>query len=204
MDDKFEIRYPQKGDKLLVPWGQKRLFAGWMVGQWLWYPDAYKLAADKLAEQIEGHSWEDGLVFPVVFLYRHYVELKLKYLIIELDRLGGTDMNEKEFNKHKLIPLWIYVKKHLGCIRDANWDKEILRSLESLIKEFDQLDPNSYRFRYSHDTKFQENPLPESISITSFKEGMDAIESGFGYIDGGIDMETEGRRMEADFSDYSY
>lgn len=83
-DEDLEIPYPERGDKLLDPSrkpGEKRLFAGWMVGQWQWYPDAYKQAADKLVNQIEGHSWEDRLIFPVIFLYRHFVELKLKYLI---------------------------------------------------------------------------------------------------------------------------
>jgi len=203
LEDNFEIRYPKKGDKLVVHVGEKRLFSGWMVGQWRWYPDAYKEAADKLVDQIEGHSWEDGLVFPVVFLYRHYVELKLKYLIIEFDMLGGTVISDKEFNRHELVPLWNYVKGHIGCISGAVWDKEILRSLESLIKELDQLDPNSYRFRYSHDIKFQANPLPDSISLGHFKEGMAIIEAGFGYIDGGIDMETEGRSQEAAaYADY--
>ncbi len=206
--DDFEIPYPERGDKLIdhsrKP-GEKRLFAGWMIGQWQWYPEAYKQAADKLVDQIEGESWEDRLIFPVIFLYRHFVELKLKYLIIELDRLSATQMPVKEFNRHQFGPLWSYVKSHLGCIKNATWDKEIISSLENLIREFDQLDPDSYHFRYSHDTKFQQNPLPDFIDLKHFKESMAKIDAGFGYIDGGIDMETEGRALEADFNaDFSY
>jgi len=32
-----------------------------------------------------------------------------------------------------------------------------------------------------------------------FKQAMAKIEAGFGYIDGGIDMESEGRSLEANF-----
>jgi hypothetical protein len=201
----FEMNYPKRGDKLLdsAPQpGEKRLFSGWMKGQWLWYPDAYKQAADKLVDQIEGHPWEDRLIFPVIFLYRHFVELKLKYLIIELDRLSGTRIEDRQFNRHQLIPLWSYVKDHLNCIREASWDNEILSSLESLIRDFDRLDSDSYHFRYSHDTKFQQNPLPDSISLEHFKQALARMEGGFGYIEGGIDMEVEGRNLGADFNAY--
>jgi len=201
----FEITYPKRGDKLMPhsP-GEKTLFADWMTGQWHWYPDAYKQAADKLVDQVEGHSWEDILIFPIVFLYRHFVELKLKELIIELDSLSGTQIGDNEFKKHNLVPLWQYVKAHLACITNGQWDNDILAGLDDLIQELSQLDPTSFHFRYSHDTEFQPITLPHQISMTDFKEGINKIANGFGYIDGGIEMEREGRSQEADFNAHLY
>lgn len=135
-NDDFEIPYPERGDKLIDhsrKQGEKRLFAAWMIGQWHWYPDAYKQAADKLVDQIEGHSHEDRLIFPIIFLYRHFVELKIKEIIIQLDRLSGTQIAEKQFKKHQLMPLWSYAREHLACINNANWDNDILPSLERMI-----------------------------------------------------------------------
>lgn len=203
LPDDFDIDYPKRGDKLIAP-GDKTLFADWMAGQWHWYPDAYKKAADKLVGQIEGHAFEDVLIFPVIFLYRHFVELKLKELIKELDNLSGTRISDSDFKTHRLGPLWNYVKAHLGCIRDGNWDNDILPALENLVKELAQLDPDSYHFRYSHNTQLKEIPLPHAISLAHFKEAMTRIANGFAYIDVGIEMEREGRSLEADFNSHYF
>src|ERR1043166_1697277 len=115
-----EIRYPRIGDALIKETGGKQgklLFADWMVGKFCWYADGFKLAADKIVDQISGEPWDDQLINPVIFLYRHFVELKLKEIILELDSLGGTDVPKGIFMNHDLMNLWDYLKKHLSCIR---------------------------------------------------------------------------------------
>ena len=44
--------------------------------------DGYKAAADTLVEKTKSSlADQDSLVFPIVFNYRHFIELNLKYLI---------------------------------------------------------------------------------------------------------------------------
>ena len=195
--DEFEIRYPRKGDQLVEEGGDVRtLFGDWIKGKWFSYADGYKTAADLLVEKIEGHAPEDILVLPIVFMYRHHVELKLKYIITALDILSQTQI--PNLITHNLISLWNYIKDHLGCIRGGPFDTEMMSSLDRLIAELSNLDPDSYRFRYSHDTKFNENDIPRSINLSHFKATMQILSNGLSLIESGIDYERDCRALDAD------
>lgn len=157
--DEIEIRYPKNGDHLVEECGDPQtLFGDWIKGRWASYADGYKTAADILVEKIEGHAPEDILILPIVFMYRHHIELRLKYIITALDVLSQTQIPNLAI--HNLVPLWDYVKNHLCCIRGGPFGAELMASLDALITELSNLDPNSYRFRYSHDKKFNENIYP--------------------------------------------
>ena len=196
--DEFDIRYPQLGDHLIEQGGDaKTLFGDWIKGKWDSYANAYKAAADALVDKVEGHAPEDVLVLPIVFMYRHHVELKLKYIISGLDLLSNTRM--QNFITHNIVRLWDYVEAHLDCIRGGTFDADMMNSLEQLINELSTLDPNSFRFRYSHDRDFNENDIPRSINLTHFKEAMGILSNGLSLIESGIDYEKDSRAMDADF-----
>lgn len=196
--DEFEIRYPRNGDHLIEEGGDPQtLFGDWIKGRWFSYADGYKAAADLLVEKIGGHAPEDILVLPIVFMYRHHVELKLKYIITALDVLSQTQI--PNLITHNLIALWDYVKAHLGCIRGGPFDAEMMASLDNLITELSDLDPNSYRFRYSHDRNFNENDIPKSMNLRHFKATMQILSNGLSLIESGIDYERDWRALDADF-----
>ncbi len=197
----FEIEDLKPGDVLIQAGDlneEKVLFGDWLQGKWDLYADGYKVAADMLVEQIEGNPVEDRLICPVLFMYRHFVELKLKHLILSLDKLSGKQISEKQFGKHHLYPLWLYVKTHLDCIGGEGGNAELFASLDARIKELDQLDPDSTHFRYSHNKTFQEMAIPESLSMSNLKDTMNKINNAFGLIEGGVDYETEGRATDAE------
>jgi len=54
---------------------EKVLFSNFLVGNWSFFADGYKLAADMLVDQAEGNPPEDCLIAPILFLYRHWVDL---------------------------------------------------------------------------------------------------------------------------------
>lgn len=202
-----EIRYPKKGDTLLKETGGKQgrlLFADWMVGKFSWYADGFKLAGDKVVDQITGEASDDQLINPVIFLYRHFVELKLKEIILELDSLGGTEVPKTTFMHHDLMNLWAYLKNHLSCIRAPIVNKEIIPSLDSLLAELHKLDPDSFHFRYAVDTNFQPVNVPRCLSIAHFQEMMDVINHGLNYLQCGIEIELDTRREEAQFMPDNY
>ena len=70
----------------------------------------YKLAADILADYVaETGNDYDYLVNPVAFLYRQYLELRLKDIIIVGSRLSGMPIHfgsKSDFLTHDLIRLW--------------------------------------------------------------------------------------------------
>jgi hypothetical protein len=54
-------------------------------------------------------------------------------------------------------------------------------------------------FRYATDKKrLNAMPLPHSLSMIGFKNGMEKLKSGLDYVAAGIDVETEGRAIDAD------
>ncbi|MGB7572016.1 MAG: hypothetical protein WBL87_09700, partial [Methanothrix sp.] len=82
---------------------------------WDLYSTGYKEAGDLLIENADNHT--DFLVYPIVFLYRHCIELRLKQISIEGNKLLKTQVfTEKEmkatlFREHNLDSLWSCSKK---------------------------------------------------------------------------------------------
>ena len=69
----------------------------WELGEpdfWSWehYIDGFRTAADNLASSTESEWRSSNLVYPTMFLYRHYLELRVKQLILgfqEVDRVAS-------------------------------------------------------------------------------------------------------------------
>lgn len=196
-DHMFEIEDLTPTDRIIPKErgsDEKVLFSNFLVGNWSFFADGYKLAADMLVDQVEGNPPEDCLIAPILFLYRHWVELKLKELILSLKVFSVAEITRP--NHHHLYDLWSIVNSNLHCLRDSSNQDFIL--LDARIKELDGLDPDGNRFPYPVNTQSEITELPESLGINNLKETMDKISNGFGLIDGGIDDETEGRAVDAE------
>ena len=117
------------------------------------YIAGYKDAADLLVESVakrEGAA--DSLIFPIVFLYRHYLELRLKSLLDDGSRLLNLDYKQKSV--HEFSKLWPEVRKILVKLW-PNEEGDELEAMDSLIEQFEKVDPRSTSFRYPKD--FQGN-----------------------------------------------
>ncbi|TOF72136.1 hypothetical protein, partial [Vibrio parahaemolyticus] len=79
-----------------------------MLNKAPFYNEGYKTAARELTVNYGDRltNEKDTLVFPIVFLYRQYLELTLKDIIRELDRKLGYNRNDKILSQHKQLPLW--------------------------------------------------------------------------------------------------
>lgn len=86
------------------------------------YPTGYKMAADRLIQLAmnEPHN-ADVLVFPIVFLYRQYLELRLKQLIHDGSRFIGAPADFP--NTHRIDLLWESCKPVLNRIKLDNDDE---------------------------------------------------------------------------------
>lgn len=146
-----QIQLPSVDDKLFVEaedW--------WMNACLDWYHDpselyiaGYKEAADALVDVVASRNGtSDSLVFPIVFLYRQYIELRLKSLLQDGRRLLGRENKEKP--EHQLLKLWYPVKEILEEIW-PDGDVGHIQAVDSLIKQFEKADPRSTSFRYPKD-----------------------------------------------------
>jgi len=138
------------------------------------YSQGYKDAADRLVEYAQTDSTSINLiVFPILFLYRHYIELALKEII-----LTATQYLKKEhstINSHNLSQLWKETKK-LISEADLNIPKDDIVAVENQISQFHELDKSSMTFRYPVDKQgniFKN--LSDYINIENVREILDGL-----------------------------
>lgn len=99
LSERGPVTPPTPGVKLFtdaVDWQNNACTSGgWIIDPWDLYADGYREAADHLVERIvEGQSLTlDTIVYPIVFLYRQYLELRLKQLIPLSGRLLYLDID---------------------------------------------------------------------------------------------------------------
>lgn len=147
------------------------------------YADRYHKAAEKLMnELLYQPSFHDIDPCPIVFLYRHSIELYLKAVCLvghdlfqakdkELLMHGSSLEKEKLFKNHKLIPLIEVIKQvfdELGWSWDLEDDSGNFKSYEnfkSALSEIDSIDSGSYTFRYPYDKHEETASLSKGFSF---------------------------------------
>ncbi|MEM9509898.1 MAG: hypothetical protein AAGA16_19810 [Cyanobacteria bacterium P01_E01_bin.35] len=145
------------------------------------YIAGYKDAADLLVESVaKREGTADSLIFPIVFLYRHYLELRLKSLLHDGNILLDRDYRQK--SEHQLSKLWLRAREILAELF-PNEEGIQLEAMDSLIEQFEKVDPRSTSFRYPKDFKGnnsvkQDLPKVNLRNLAEVVEGMSTILEG--------------------------
>jgi len=172
------LPWPVPGDVLFksdTDW-QNNACLWFGADRWEIYATGYLDAANILIERIqETNNGMDTLVYPVVFLYRHYLELRLKKLIIDGQRLlvMGDDLQRV----HRLDLLWQRCRPMLEQIWPTG-PKADLDAVEECLRQFWDIDNQSQAFRYPC-TKDGAPTLQglEHINLRNTREVMERIAS---------------------------
>lgn len=165
-----EVRYPEKGDKFFIENGSSEEIS-WLNKSFQGfgnYADSYQTGALNLIDMaLNDKMLRDYHIYPIVFLIRHYLELRLK----ELNQgLNYCLKQSQEFPKHHdLQNLWAEFKKSYSEIGENPRDK-IFQTLDNLIKEMSFFDPISMAFRYPIDKEGIKIQKLEYINLTNLKE----------------------------------
>jgi hypothetical protein len=141
------------------------------------YSEGYKNASQKIWENYNGSAWEaNTLVYPIIFLNRQFVELRLKEII---SGLNFTVKHEYEFPKgHDLVILWNNYLEILKTFSPSYFpNPQDIKTVGKLIREFNGIDPLSFSFRYPVDRKREINPSLKitGIDIKTFIETMEKL-----------------------------
>ena len=87
------------------------------------YTEGYRRAADILIKHIDESGLDqDFLVYPVLFLYRHHIELLIKQIVglaLVLSEEPDTDQYKKD--NHNLNTLWLLAKKLLPEVTNSGF-----------------------------------------------------------------------------------
>jgi hypothetical protein len=192
IDSSFE--YPNSKDKLFVD------------SSYLWslnacidkfnginaYATGYLDAAKLLARiVIYSRSKMDTLVYPIIYLYRHYLEIKLKDLIRQGANITDSLIDEKleqALGEHNLMVLWNRFKPFFEAISGHNDSfNDVKKGMESYINQIHSIDPASFTFRYDRPKNSTVHNLDkiERINLFHFCQNMEKLT---GLIEG-IDCE---------------
>ena len=145
------------------------------------YIQGYLRTGEILADYINEKGFEqDVLIYPLLFSYRHHIELRLKKIIKSGNLLleDGTDYPDN----HRLTKLWKDSKTIITKVcTDENLEKmvEIMGKIDPYINELDDIDQRSDAFRYWEGTKRMGRPknVPNvyNINVRHFRQCIDFI-----------------------------
>src|ERR1039457_5491663 len=138
--------------------GQRQSFAS--------YLNSYEQAVKRLFDDIvSGKESVDLIAPPLLFLMRHSLELGYKFTLWELHQINEDAYNLKAYGNHKLPDLHAALRvQHAKAI--AKYDlpdshienfNDYCMKTEAAMKIFDQLDFDSFSFRYPLDKKGSPN-----------------------------------------------
>ena len=193
---KTEFRWPRRGDKAFVTSanpsenanidesGHSRLVL---------MTDGYKTAGDLMVEAAGDNDLaRDTLVFPIIFNYRHFLEISLKYLLVTYGPTVGIEPN---WRSHDLATLWGSVLQMLDRYGTTDPD-EADPIVGAIILEFAKIDPASYAYRYPVDRNGKLLPVAQNdLHLPTLADVMNGVS---GYFDG-CDAYLDNLRSACDY-----
>lgn len=149
---------PRKSDVLFgitTDWQSNACVSG--IDNAIVYQKGYRRAALHLVEYVcETEREQDSLIFPIVYLYRHHIELTLKSIVRTSSFVTDYTMTEKELDilgRHDLDNLWSLARPMLNPVCELGgspaFPQDDLEGIDSYILQLDMHDPDGQRFRYA-------------------------------------------------------
>ena len=177
------FRWPKTGDRALTQ--STTIDGAWLpadrLTRFALITDGYRRAADHLVDQaLRDYTERDFLVYPIVFSYRHFIELSLKYLVDSYGSYVGLEANWKT---HELDPLWEAFKSMLEKhgVQSNSADPVV----EACIAEFAKIDVRSFSFRYPTDTKGRLISFDvDALDLENLRDVMEGVSNYFTGTDG--------------------
>ena len=143
--------------------------------------------AQALAEKMfDKAGYNDLEACPIVFLYRHALELYLKAIalvgikIMQLKNEEAPPNSERLLRTHRLLSLLPLVRRTFDLVGWV-WELDIdelrtFEEVERLLQEVEVVDPGSFTFRYPVDTAGQPSvPHHFMLHVPTFCQRMDAL-----------------------------
>ncbi|MGP0567141.1 MULTISPECIES: hypothetical protein [unclassified Nitrospina] len=168
------------------------------------YANGFKEAASLLASQCDDTWKRNTLIYPVVFNFRHYVELRLKDILISLNFYvsdqalveSPNDIFSLATNCHEPLKIWDRIqllKKRLSkedkeCIFKYGFDETLIQYeidgalIKKCVKFFQKIDPKGTTFRYSFQAKKQgdskciESSIPDEYEYMEIQKFVEKAE----------------------------
>ena len=175
-----DLNWPKRGDRVFrpsVPSAKQAQLEAFVMEWDGIHLIGFKRAADVLVEAAKTDDRNpDDLFFPVAYLYRHHLELKLKELVRLGRDSGSLDGCDNILGEHNLHKLWNKAKQLIQQVWPDSPDDD-LNAVEHMILEFHQCDRTSQAFRYPRDKKGAAHSHAglQRVDLVSLKTAVDAV-----------------------------
>ena len=169
-------------------------------GRWGLYTRGYKRAADILVERLEHELWCDELLYPILYLYAHFLELELKSLVIGSSAFSESKLGIENLNScHDLYDLWSKLKNNLQYFYQ-DCPSEWVTIVDECLREFSKHNVRAQAFRYPYDKSGNQTlEKLQWIDLDNFKETMTRISNFLLSVDNAIGQEHEWRNELSSF-----
>jgi hypothetical protein len=162
------------------------------------FAKGYTLAANRLSGfLLEAPRFSDYEAYPVVFLYRHALELSLKHIIYSSVKLAAfkylDDIDHGLQNSHELRRLARIVEDILAILFPED---ESLRQAMAMVTEtcheFSEIDPRSDGYRYPIDSRGQRSTKRDQVvNLRAVVDRMSSVLEDLDTIHFGLNIETD-------------
>ena len=181
---KSKYRLPKKGDRLLREAQDRErgvTFPNDEISRHVFIWDGYMKAGELLVQAGEEQNYERHfLVYPILFNYRHAIELAIKWVITQYGSYSTVPVDDIEH--HNLWKLWQICKQ---IIIEVGSESEAISIVEGVIKEFHDLDKSAQAFRYPSNKEGVPFVLPyRMIDLQNIRDVMEGISLFFNGVDG--------------------
>lgn len=148
--------------------------------EWDTYAEGHKSAGDIAVQYVVENNWyQDFLVYPIVFVYRHYLELRLKELYFVSSRL--LDQHVDMPTGHDLLVCWNRVRSNIETVWSDARTKHTLDIIEDRLKELNSVDIRSDSFRYPVDK--QGKPTLAGLRHINLKHLKEVVQGISNFLD---------------------
>jgi hypothetical protein len=127
------------------------------------------------------------LVYPILYCYRHGLELAMKWVIAMFGQYA--DICSSDHLDHDLWTLWAACKKIIFAVcSDDDESNEALQAVQQIVKDFHDWDRIAMAFRYSDDKNGIGFKLPDyPIDLSNIRSVMQAVGRFFFGVEGQLE-----------------
>lgn len=158
-------------------WEGQGSFAFWK------YACAYYDSAESLFQKFLQSKGDfailDGIGLTICFLYRHYVELAVKYLFLKFVAKEPAEFKDFLEKGHNLYELWAATKPGLSILRKRVGSTVSIGCLEHYILSFDKFDKNEMSMRYPIKKDLTKMHEPTRLDIYNLHDRMTEMHNAF-------------------------
>ena len=137
------------------------------------YIIGYFRGAESLSEEcLKEEGSKDYLIYPILFLYRHFIELSLKNIIEEMCTVAEIEKPPLTREHRITVILQDFEKIYTEICKE-------MKDLRRCVNEYAKIDPDSTRFRYAKDQNGKETVHLKYIDLKRTQGSLKNIEKIF-------------------------